>query len=91
MKLEEALERIKVLEEEKKELLAQIEVLKKQKAGRKKHDAAWTASYQDFVVNYEKGMSIAEIVELGSISRRTAYRYRTYYQEMQKLQGEVVK
>jgi len=35
------------------------------------------ASY--FAAKYEAGMSIMEIVNLGEISRRTAYRYKSYY------------
>ena len=31
---------------------------------------------------YEKGMSIMEIVSNSEISRRTAYRYKAYYDEM---------
>ena len=42
-------------------------------AGRKKHDSAWMQSYNAFVVQYEKGKTIMEIVEQGDISRRTAY------------------
>lgn len=52
------------------------------RAGRKKHDATWTASYNDFVVKYERGMTIMEIVSNSEISRRTAYRYKVYYDEM---------
>lgn len=40
------------------------------------------ASYNNFVVKYEKGMSIMEIVSNSEISRRTAYRYKAYYDEM---------
>ncbi len=39
-------------------------------------------SYTDFVVQYESGMSIMEIVNQGKISRRTAYRYKSCYDEM---------
>jgi predicted DNA-binding transcriptional regulator YafY len=40
------------------------------------------ASYNDFVVKYESGMTIMEIVNQGEISRRTAYRYKAYYDEL---------
>ena len=40
------------------------------------------ASYQEFAIKYEAGMTIMEIVKEGQISRRTAYRYRAYYDEM---------
>ena len=39
-------------------------------------------SYNDFAVKYEGGMSIMEIVGEGKISRRTAYRYKSYFEEM---------
>ena len=83
--LEEALNYISQLEIENKALREEIEHYRNQgRAGRKKHDAAWTASYNDFVVKYEGGMTIMEIVSLGNISRRTAYRYKAYYDELQK-------
>ena len=53
-------------------------------AGRKKHDATWTASYTAFVKDFEDGMSIMDIVEKGAISRRTAYRYKAYYDELKR-------
>ncbi len=31
---------------------------------------------------YEDGMSVAGIVETGNISRRTAYRYKKYYDSL---------
>ena len=49
-----------------------------------KHDETWMASYNDFVVKYEAGMSIMEIVNMGEISRRTAYRYKAYYDDTNK-------
>ena len=81
--LEEALECISELEAENKVLREELEHYRSQKpAGRKKHDAAWTASYNDFVVKYEDGMTIMEIVNQGDISRRTAYRYKAYYEAL---------
>ncbi len=78
--LEEALNYISELEAENKELRAELEHFRSKKpSGRKKHDETWTASYNDFVVKYEGGMSIMEIVGQGDISRRTAYRYKAYY------------
>ena len=38
----------------------------------------------DFIVKYESGMTLMEIVAEGEISRRTAYRYLAYYKESQK-------
>ena len=84
--IEQALERIAELEAENKALREELEQYKKiTPAGRRKHDATWMASYNDFVVKYETGMTIMEIVNQGEISRRTAYRYKAYYDELRKL------
>lgn len=81
--LEEAKMRINELEKENEELKAEIERLKARNlGGRKKHDEAWRTSYQEFAIKYESGMTIMEIVKVGQISRRTAYRYKAYYDEM---------
>ena len=83
--LKEALIRINELEKENDELKLEIEQLKTRNfGGRKKHDGAWMASYREFVLKYESGMTIMEIVNEGQISRRTAYRYRAYYKELMK-------
>ena len=83
--LEEALNYIAELENENKILREELEHYRsRNRAGRKKHDETWTASYNDFVVKYESGMSIAEIVNQGEISRRTAYRYKAYYDMLKK-------
>lgn len=42
------------------------------------------ASYYDFAEKFESGMKIMEIVNEGAISRRTAYRYKAYYDELKK-------
>jgi hypoxanthine phosphoribosyltransferase len=85
--LEEALDRIKELEEENKNLLSELEYYRNRNyGGRKKHNEAWMAAYNDFVVKYEGGMAIMEIVAEGDISRRTAYRYKAYYDELKKMQ-----
>ena len=42
------------------------------------------ASYYDFAEKFEIGMKIMEIVNEGAISRRTAYRYKSYYDELKK-------
>lgn len=84
--LEEALKRIAELEDENAKLKAEIENYKGRKfAGRQKHDAIWMESYNDFALKYEGGMTIMEIVAEGGISRRTAYRYKAYYDELSKL------
>ena len=83
MNLDEAKARIRELEAENESLRAQISELESRKSGgRKKHDSAWQSSYNDFVVAYEEGKTVMEIVDMGNISRRTAYRYLSYYREM---------
>ena len=85
---EEALEYISKLEEENRRLSEELAHFRSMKAsGRKKHDETWQASYNDFVVKYEAGMTIMEIVNQGEISRRTAYRYKAYYDEMKRSDG----
>ena len=87
--LDEALERIKELEKDVAELKAENEKLRKRNfGGRKKHDEAWMAAYNDFVLKYESGMTLMEIVAEGDVSRRTAYRYLAYYKELQKIVGD---
>ena len=86
--LEDALNRICELESENQTLREELEKYKNiTPAGRKKHDEIWMASYQDFAVKYESGMTIMEIVNEGSISRRTAYRYKAYYDELNNKKG----
>ena len=84
--LEEALERITKLEEENKKLLSELEYYRNRNyGGRKKHNEAWMAAYNDFAGKYESGMTINEIVAEGDISRRTAYRYKAYYDELKSV------
>ncbi len=83
--LEDALKRIEELEKEVAELKVENEKLKSRNfGGRKKHDEAWMASYNDFIKEYEKGKALMEIVAEGNVSRRTAYRYLAYYKELNK-------
>ena len=82
--------RIAELESENKALREEIERYKNiTPAGRRKHDATWMASYNDFVVKYESGMTIMEIVSNSDISRRTAYRYKAYYDEMKNCKDQL--
>ena len=84
--LEDALKRIKELEKEVTLLKEENEKLRGRNfGGRKKHDEAWMASYNDFAIKFENGMTIAEIVAESDISTRTAYRYLAYYRELQKV------
>lgn len=85
MTLEEAQKEIErlnyIIEDQKKE----IEHLRQQKtAGRKPKNEKWQASYHAFVELYEQGLSMAEIVEQSDCSRRTCYRYKTYYDNLKK-------
>lgn len=83
---EDALKRIEELEKEVALLKEENEkLLGRNFGGRKKHDEAWMASYTDFVIKLENGMTISEIVAEGDISTRTAYRYLAYYRELQKV------
>lgn len=83
--LEEALLRIDELEEENKQLRSELEYYRNRNyGGRKKHNEAWMASYNDFVRKYEGGMTIMEIVSDSDISRRTAYRYKAYYDKLKE-------
>lgn len=87
--LEDALKRINELEEENAELKGELEYFKKRKAsGRQKHNAKWMSIYKDFVSCHEQGMSLAEIANRNGISERSVYRYKAYYEEMQKKKGE---
>ena len=86
--LDEALKRIKELEKEVAELKVENEKLRNRNfGGRKKHDEAWMAAYNDFILKYESGKTLVEIVAEGNVSRRTAYRYLAYYKELQKIAG----
>ena len=85
MKLSEALKRIEELEKENKELREELEYLKKLKfGGRKKHDAKWMGFYNEFVKEYEAGMSVKEIVKQMNVSIRTVYRYKAHYEKMKE-------
>ena len=85
MTLEDALKRISELEEENEKLREELAFYKSKKfAGRQKHDEHWMKSYNDFVIQYENGLTIMEIVDRGDISRRTAYRYKAYYDGLKK-------
>ena len=88
--LKSALQRIAQLERENEKLRAERDVYNNRNTcGRKNHDEAWMTSYRDFAVKYESGMTIMEIVAEVEISRRTAYRYKAYYDELQKNKGNM--
>jgi hypothetical protein len=88
MTLEDALKRITELEKENTKLKEELEFYKSKKfAGRQKHDEHWMKSYNDFVELYENGLTIMEIVDQGAISRRTAYRYKAYYDGLKQMNG----
>lgn len=86
MTLKEALLRIEELEHENEELRALLATYGGHKpSGRKKHNEKWTSTYNDFVIQYEAGKTIMEIVEDSDFSRRTAYRYKEYYDKLKGL------
>lgn len=85
MTLEEALqeiERLKTVIREKDNIIEKLK--KKKNAGRPPQNAKWQASYDYFVSLYEDGLTMAEIVERSECSRRTCYRYKTYYEAMKE-------
>ena len=83
--LEDALKRIEELEKENASLREELEYYKNRKmSGRKKHNAKWMSLYNDFVSGYEDGMTLVEIAERNNVSERTIYRYKAYYDEMNK-------
>lgn len=78
--LNDALLKIEELEKENCQLRNRLsEYEGKKPAGRKVHGEAWSESYRDFVLKYEDGLSMSTIIETSNISRRTAYRYKKYY------------
>ena len=84
--LEDAIKRIKKLEEENAELKEELEYYKNRKmSGRQKHNAKWMAIYNDFVDGYESGMTMVEIAKRNNVSERTIYRYKAYYDKMTTL------
>ncbi len=83
--LEDARRRIAELEKENGALREELESYKNRKlSGRQKHNAKWMAIYNDFVACYEDGMTMVEIAKRNHVSERTMYRYKAYYEEMQK-------
>lgn len=83
--LEEALIRIADLEKENAELREELEYFKQRKAsGRQKHNAKWMSIYNDFVICHEQGMTLVEIAKRNGISERSIYRYKAYYDKLQK-------
>ena len=87
--LEAALERIEALEKENAGLKEELEYFKKRKAsGRQKHNAKWTAIYNNVVECYENGMTIEEIAKRNNISKRSVYRYKAFYDGLNKSRQE---
>lgn len=81
--LEEALDRISILESEVIELKKKLEHYEsRDPGGRRKHDEKWQESYNKFVDLYVAGDSISHIVEVSDFSRRTAYRYKEYFDKL---------
>ena len=85
MRLKDALLRISELEKENAQLKDELSYYKQRKvSGRKKHNAKWMSIYNDFVACHEQGMTMVEIAKRNGISERSIYRYKAYYDEMQK-------
>ncbi|MCR5157040.1 MAG: helix-turn-helix domain-containing protein [Butyrivibrio sp.] len=85
MTLKDALNRIKELEKENTQLREELEYYKNRKtSGRQKHNAKWMSIYNDFIACHEQGMTMVEIAKRNGISERSVYRYKAYYDEMQK-------
>lgn len=85
--LEDALKRIAELEKENAELREELEYYKNRKlSGRQKHNDKWMAIYNDFVVCYENGMTMVEIAKRNNVSERTIYRYKAYYDKINKIE-----
>ena len=88
--LEEALKRIKELENENAELREELEYYKNRKlSGRQKHNAKWMAIYNDFVAGYDSVMTMIEIAKRNNVSKRTIYRYKAYYDKMRNTKENV--
>ena len=84
--LEEALKIIEKLEKENAYLREELEAARNRKmSGRKKHNEKWMNAYNDFVVCFEKGMSIVDIAKKQNVSARTIYRYKEYYDKLQEM------
>ena len=82
---ETALKRIDDLEKENIKLKEELEYYKNRKiSGRQKHNAKWMSIYNDFVACHEQGMTMVEIAKRNGISERSIYRYKEYYDELQK-------
>ncbi len=89
MNLEEALKEIERLNQIIAERDKEIEELRNKKnAGRKPQNEKWQESYNAFVDLYEQGMSMVEIIEKTEYSRRTCYRYKQYYDNLNKIQND---
>lgn len=83
--IEEALKRIDELEKENEKLREELEYYRNRKlSGRQKHNAKWMAIYNDFVVEYESGMTMVEIAKRNNVSERTIYRYKAYYDKLRE-------
>ena len=83
--LKQAKERIIKLEEENAKLKEELEYYKARKAsGRQPHNKKWTDDYNDVVEMYNEGYSIEDIAREKNLSSRTIYRYKAYYDKINK-------
>lgn len=66
-------------------MLRELEYYRNRKlSGRQKHNAKWMAIYNDFVIGYESGITMVEIAKRNNVSERTIYRYKAYYDKVNK-------
>lgn len=90
--IEELMRRISELENENStlkdeniKLKEELEYYQNRKvSGRQKHNAKWMSIYDDFVACYEGGMTMIEIAKRNGVSERTIYRYKAYYEQINK-------
>ena len=86
MNLEQALKRIEELEKEVDSLKNELKKYEnKSLGGRHKHDDKWQQNFEEWSSLYEKGTPITEIMSSTGMSRRTYYRYKAYYEGLQKI------
>ena len=86
MTLKEAQARIAELEQQVADLTAELEYYKsKPQAGRRVHDETWQKSFDLWVDLHEAGRTLVEVMDATGMSRRTYYRYKAYYEQLQQM------
>lgn len=73
------------LKDDNVHLKEELEYFKNRKtSGRQPHNKKWTAIYNDVSTYIEDGLSIDEISKKTGISIRSVYRYKAYYDSINK-------